>query len=210
MNARRFSGLVTVAAMAFMVLAGAGGAGTASADTTTLCQHGSPTQPPCQAGFIIYTGKIETSVAKATLTTSLGTISCASSSFKGEVLKGEGEPAAIGEVSGFSFEECKTAEGVKCTLSPKNLPYEASIVGMSNKGSMTVSDSTGVGSKVECGFSIDCELLAKSTELSFAGGEPAVITASEVKFEAVGLMCPKTATWTATYKLAKPSFLSIA
>lgn len=208
MNARRI-GLVTVAAMAFMALAGAGGAGTASANTTTLCQHGSPTQPPCQAGFIIFTGKLETSVEKATLTTSLGTISCMSS-FKGEVLKGEGEPAATGEVLGFSFNECKTSEGVKCTLSPKNLPYEASIVGMSNKGSMTVSDPIGVGSKVECSLSINCELLAKSTELSFAGGEPAVITASEVEFEAVGLMCPKTATWTATYKLAKPSFLSLA
>lgn len=201
--------MVTVATMALMVWAGAGGAGTASADTTTLCEHGSPTQPPCKPGFIIFTGKLETSVTKATLTTSLGTISCMSS-FQGEVLKGEGEPAATGEVSGFSFTECKTSEGLKCTLSPRNLPYEAGIVGMSEKGTMTISDSTGVGSKVECSLSINCELRAKSVEVSVEGGEPAVITAAEVKFETVGLMCPKTAALTATYKLAKPSSLSIA
>jgi hypothetical protein len=197
---------LTLAAIAAAALMAFLGAGTASA--TQLCAT-SGTGPECAgaAGKFEYSGAITGTSTNATLSTNLANVECSDSATTIVANSSTGAPI-LGEVTALSFTGCQT-EGLvhtQCTVTVKNLPYSASLEGLS----LSVTDPVGAGAKVVCGTVISCEFLTGAANLAITNGSPTVAVAKEVALSHEnGAICPSTATWDATYAVTSPAGLTV-
>jgi hypothetical protein len=191
---RAFS-LAAIGATALLALVGAG---TASAAQLCTDSGGVCTE---------YSGNITGTSTNATLATNLFNIECSDSATTINASSSTGAPIT-GEVTALSFSGCQT-EGLTptgCTVTVKNLPYNASLEGKT----LTVTDAVGAGAKVICGTWLSCEFLTKSASLAITNGEPTVAVAKEVPLSHEnGAICPATATWSATYAVVSPTGLTV-
>jgi hypothetical protein len=186
--------LAAIAAAAFMAFIGAG-----TASATQLCTD---------SGGICteYSGNITGTSTDATLATNLANVTCDDSHTTINATSSTGAPI-LGSVTALSFTGCRTELTlVPCTVTVKNLPYNASLEGKT----LTVTDEVGAGAKVVCGEVISCEFLTKSANLAITNGSPTIARAEKVPLShEIGAICPATATWSATYKVTSPTGLTV-
>lgn len=176
-----------------------------AAPATALCEAN---ESPCLAEDFVGEGaEVQLESSNPVITTNVTNATCEQSSATISLSNdgGEGEPVAA-QVTAFSFTgNCKTAGGTACTFTVVNLPYSASFEGSGGNGSMTVTDPSGAGASVKCGFLINCTFTAKEAELTITGGAPATVVAAKVPLERTGGFCPATAEWDATYTVGPPN-----
>jgi hypothetical protein len=193
---------ISVAAAALALL------GTGSAFASELCKAA---ETPCAEANVIAEGTgITAKASKPVFTTSLGNVTCASSTSKVETSTEAGAPLPA-YVTELSFSEC-TFGGSKCTVSTLHLPYYAMLDRTGTDiGTLTIRDS-GEGkpsAKVECGGFIKCTVGTEEMVLDVKGGSPATIEAKEESLSTEGALCPKTVSFTATYSVEAPAALHI-
>jgi hypothetical protein len=164
------------------------GAGSAMAENIQLCGHDGS---PCEAVHHLH----ETSVGKAKLLTSIGTVEC-TALFLGDVSSYGAVATVIGN---FTYSGC-TLGGSSCTAkeeNPENAPSKITV----EKIGVETTKITGEGLiHLICGTSIDCSY--NGTNLVGTGKGPLISTQAngEVSIseetttkEAGGFLCPKTA-----------------
>jgi hypothetical protein len=142
---------------------------------------------------------------EAVLSTSLATPKCTTASIAGQALESEGG-LLNGEISAWKFESCKSG-ATSCTVAAKNLPYKAAFT-YTEAGNATIAISAlkeAPRVEVVCGSLISCTF-ASPAQLTFEGGEPAAIKASEAALSVVsGSKCPeKAGSLSATFTLQQP------
>lgn len=139
---------------------------------------------------------IEATSTNSVLTTNVATVTCEHSATVLDPNSSTGTPIT-GSVAALSFTgNCKTNGGTACTVTVVNIPYQASL----ETGALTVTDPTGAGATVKCGFLINCTFTSKKVELGmFASGNDTVIEASNVELARSGPFCPQTSQWNADY-----------
>jgi hypothetical protein len=187
--------LAAIAAAALMAFIGAG-----TASATKLCTD---------AGGVCteYSGNITGTSTNATLATNLFNLACEDSHATVTASSSTGAPI-LGEVTALSFAGCRSEgfAGQSCTVTVKNLPYNASLEGKT----LTVTDPVGAGVKMVCGTQISCEFLTTRVELVVTNGEPTTARAEKVALSHEnGAICPATATWSATYAVTSPTGLTV-
>jgi len=186
--------LAAIAAAALMAFLGAG-----TASATQLCTD---------SGGVCteYSGNINGTSTNATLATNLANVECSDSATTINASSSTGAPIT-GEVTALSFTGCRTEVTlIPCTVTVKNLPYNASLEGKT----LTVTDAVGAGAKVVCGEVLSCEFLTTKAELAITNGEPTVAVAKNVALShETGAICPSTATWNATYSVTSPTGLTV-
>lgn len=143
---------------------------------------------------------------EAVIATGLGTVKCAKSSIKGNALGKESEMLR-GEVSSLTFESCKSG-AKECTTTSEKLPYTGELT-YAEEGSGTIDFAAlkaASSIKVVCEGVVNCTF-GGASKLTFEGGEPAEILASEESLSVTsGTLCPeKAATLSASYELTAPS-----
>jgi hypothetical protein len=197
--------LAAIAAAAFMAVIGAG-----TASATQLCSLVKPASEPTEcsgaAGKWEYSGKITGTSTNATLATNLANVECSDSHTMITAFASTGE-TIFGEVDELTFTGCRTEITlIPCTVTVRNLPYNASVAGKT----LTVTDAVGAGAKVVCGTVLSCEFLTKEAALAITNGSPTVAVAEKVALShESGTACPSTATWSATYKVISPEGLTV-
>ena len=186
--------LAAIAAAALMAFIGAG-----TASATQLCTD---------SGGICteYSGNITGKSTNATLATNLANVECSESATTMNASSSTGAPIT-GETTALSFTGCRTEVTlIPCTVTVRNLPYNASLEGKT----LTVTDAVGAGAKVVCGTVLSCEFLTTKAELTITNGEPTVAKAENVGLShETGAICPSTATWSATYAVTSPTGLTV-
>ena len=203
--------LAAIAAASLMALVGVGSASAAElcSTSTTPCsgtkyESGTPLHANLESG------------TKATLTNSITNVTCEASTVEGKTTSNGGSGVAItGEITNLTFTtNCKTASGTACTVTVINKPYPATISGGGTAAgatsTLTVSDPSGAGATVVCGFLINCTFTTTDASLSVkneADGSPTA-TASVILTRSGGI-CPSTSTWDAAYDITNPSPLFI-
>jgi hypothetical protein len=201
----KMMGLAVVAALAVMAMVGAGTAsaeGTACSTNTSAC--GSLVAPGTKISASLATGH-------ASLTTSVGTVTCKKSTVAGTI----NEPGkAHGEITGLTFTECSIGSTTCSAVKSENTPYTVTGVPTgSGNGDLTVTPKTlNPGAIVECGTVINCTFSSKHVNLKFTGGTGGVlptVMAENVSLERSGGLCPSTATWNAHYQINTPTSLFI-
>ena len=202
--------LAAVAAAALTALFGVG-----SASATELC---STSTTPCsgtkyESGTPLH-ANLE-SGTKATLTNSITNVTCEASTVEGNTTTNGGAGAVTGDITGLTFNtNCKTASGTACTVTVINLPYPATISGGGTAtgatSTLTVSDPSGAGATVVCGFLINCTFTTTDASLSVKNETDGTPTATaSVTLARSGGICPSTSTWDAAYDITNPSPLFV-
>jgi hypothetical protein len=214
MKQLKTSGLAAIVALALASL------GASSASASVLCQ-GAPNSGTnvCEAGKYPVGTKLSGSLKTgtvATLTNSLGNVTCEKSVLIGELLNaGSSSTNATGVITSFSFGHC-TRSGQLCTVtttleSGKN--HHAEVLATSGgNGTLVVTKGTNgqnPGAFVECGSFIKCTFTREKASLSVIGGAPATAIANKISLLRSGGLCPSEATWDAEYTLS-PSPLYVA
>jgi hypothetical protein len=180
----------TLCLTAFAVLLAIGflGASSAIAETTALCQID---ESPCGAGNGA-TSLHETSVGKAKLLTSIGTIEC-SVLFASTSVGAAGNPQKI--EGNFTYSECKLGSS-SCTVSEENGPAGIQV---SREGTEKAKVTGEYLFHPKCTGFIDCSFTGTGLAGTFKGplsatqanGEVTISEQSMTK-EAGGFLCPKT------------------
>ena len=144
----------------------------------------------------------------ANVVSSLGTLKCKTALLKGATTAKEAEPLG-GEATAVEFGECALGE-TKCTVTAANLPYSASFASSKEKempghGTLTL----GNGGKGKPSFTSTCGAVKctyAAAPVLEVGGEPswASVEASKLT-EGTGFLCPKEASFTATYEFTTES-----
>jgi hypothetical protein len=202
-------GLTMAAIAALMAFAAAG---SASANTV-LCEkeEGKAAPAVCENPYLAHV--IEASSTKTVLESNLGNVTCTESSSKGRTKEESGNPLK-GEIEELNFKKC-TLGVANCTATAVNLPYAASLVHTEGtfNGVMTVSNGGkgAPGATVICAGVIECTFTAEGIQLDANGGATGTIVANKEKLGfAGGAICPKEASWTATYSVSNPKPVFIA
>ncbi len=184
-------------ALAALVVVAAVGSETASA--TVLCTVAGP---ECPSGA---TYPAETEIkgtGEAEINTSVGAISCATSSLTAITSEKEGKPLQA-EVTALTFNSCFISS-VPCTIEAEGLPYSSPIEYLGGVvASLTLEEPNFY---VKCGFFINCTYSASEPELALEGesSSPA-IRAAAVELTRSGKFCPKEGgTFSATYNVEQP------
>jgi hypothetical protein len=195
-------------ALAAICLAAAAFASSASA--TVLCESSTA---PCPVQSTVEEGEsLQMESVNTVLTSSLVNVTCSKSTAQLEIngAGGEAGEAVTGTITSLTFSGCKTSGGTACTVTTKNLPYDASLEATSGgNGTMNVSDKVGAGAQVQCGFFINCSLSTEEASLAVTGGTPASVTAAAIPLEREGGICPEEAFWDATYSVSAPKTLFV-
>ena len=196
-------GLAALAAMAVMAFVGAG-----TASATTLCKTSGSPEAGCGAGkgeINAETDNIVGTSTNAKLTSPIANVVCNHSETEIDPASSTGSPI-LGSITKLTFTgECRTEGGTACTVTVKNIPYEAELEGTT----LTAKDAVGAGAKVVCGFLINCEFLANEAKLTITNGSPTTATASKVVLKRNGGICPETAEWDAVYNTTSPAGLTV-
>jgi len=195
----KMMGLAVVAAMAVMAMAGAG---TASANGTACTTNTSPCTSLLANGTKL-SAQLK-SGTHATLTSSLGNVTCKKSTVGGVI---NNASTAHGEITSLTFTEC-TLGSTACTVKATAPPY--TVTGVASNQTLTITQKTGgnvPGALVECGSFINCTFSNSDITLGFTGGTPAFIKAEAVSLNRSGGFCPSTSTWHAEYEVTSPKTL---
>jgi hypothetical protein len=189
--------MLGLAALAAFALTAVAGAGTASAGAIVCGNSSNPCTNILGKGTKI-ASQLKTGTV-ATLTSSTE-VTCKKSSVGGVLTNGEGH----GEITTFTFGECHTTSGDKCTVTAVNLPYTAT----ATTGALDVTGKSGnPGATVDCGSFINCTFTVSSITLGVTNGEPAYISANKEPLNGSGFFCPSSAAWDATYQVTSPKGL---
>lgn len=129
--------------------------------------------------------------------TNVATITCEHSETTIDPSTATGFSVITGSVTAFSLSgNCKTNGNIPCTVTVVNLPYEAHILA----NDLLMTDATGVGATVKCGFLMNCTLSIKEMELQVThSGNNTILHANAVALQRSGGFCPETASWHADY-----------
>jgi hypothetical protein len=211
-------GLALVAAMALTAIMGA----TSASAATKLCSTVvNANQGGCPAGKYEYAGTVKATSTNAILTSSTTNVTCEHSEVTLTANTSTNVPPATsiaGTITNLTFtKNCKTASGTACTVETVNLPYDGhvqgTIEGNTNTSSLTVTDATGAGALVKCGFLINCTFTTKEATLHGVNiSSPATttrFTAAGIKLNRSGGFCPETAEWHATYDVTSPAGFTV-
>jgi hypothetical protein len=193
-------GLAAVAAMAAMAFVGAS---TASA-ADVLCENN--TSSPCTAK--VATNGLITAEAIDPKLTASPEVTCESSMVSIKVTNNNGLTNPTGEVTGLSWNGCKTTTGIitSCTVTTQNLPFHAEVT--TPGPNLTVKPHSGggnPGAHIECGAILNCTFANTDFTLPITGGNPAHVTASGVELKLLSGFCPSSAKWDATYTAESPT-----
>jgi hypothetical protein len=134
---------------------------------------------------------------------------CEAGSLTGKTTEA-GKPL-IGEVSALAFSKC--GAGV-CAAQAQALPYVAEIEPTTGGNGALALISGGSGSaklEIDCGKAFKCVYKVSGVNLTLTGGEAPKLTVAQTleKDAASEAECGSTLTWTATYKLTKPTPLFV-
>jgi hypothetical protein len=202
----KMMGLAVVAALALMAMVGVG---SASASGTACKTNTSPCGSPYPVGTKL-SGSLAT--GHATLTTSLGNVTCTTSTVSGVLTS---SPVAHGEITGLTFTNCHI-NGQACEVKAENLPYTVTGVATGGgNGDLTITPKAGglnPGATVVCPSAfINCTFSKSHIVLKVTGGTPATVFAEKVALDRTGGFCPSTSTWDAHYSITTPSplFLTV-
>lgn len=179
--------------------------GPSSSPASILCttnESGCPSESTYENGLIHFF-----LAEKATIVTNLGTITCKGNN-GGTITNTGGEGNAVeSEIGSFAFFECKESKGFACTLTSKNLPYEAKFEGSGGNGTMVVSDPLVLAVEASCPSApINCMFSVESMSFTVTGGSPATLVASNIALARSGAQCPTSAIFSGEYKTS--GFLS--
>jgi len=208
MNKIKMIGLAVVAVFALMATVGAA---SASAGATLCSTNTSPCTGTQYGSGTKVTGQLAAGF-DATLTTSIGNVTCLKSTVGGVLNNVEGH----GEITSLTFTECKLGT-TSCTVSAVNLPYTATAISTAatlgqGNGDLTISAKAGggtPGASVVCGSFINCTFSNGDIILKVIGGNPAILHAESVELSRSGGICPSTSKWDATYEVTSPKPLFI-
>ncbi|HEX7245416.1 MAG TPA: DUF6531 domain-containing protein [Solirubrobacterales bacterium] len=187
-------GAVLGALCCLLVLAGA------SASASTLC---SSNTSPCAGTEIKSNTELKATAGTVTFASSIGTVSCETSTLKGETTTNGG----VGEVVKASFSSL-TFEGnchfakTACTVTTVSLPTGPSFSGEGGNG--TLSLGKGGELTIKCGVLFNCTY-SLAVEFTLTGGGPAIAAVFEKELSKIsGPLCPKTTVWTVQYEFLTP------
>jgi len=188
MERARISGLVALTALMAMAFVGAA---SAMAEPTALCKAD---ENPCSEANLIASVH-ETSVGKAKVLTSLGTVEC-NALFASTSVGAPGAPQIL--KGNFTYSNCELG-GASCTATGENGPAELKVL---REGHETAKVTYEYLVHLVCYKTIDCSYTGASLEGTAKGpllsaqesdnGEVALSGQSLTK-EAGGFLCPKTA-----------------
>lgn len=192
-------GLAAVMAVAMMAVFGSASA--SAEQTVQICkQVPSPDgDGKCLTGLTEreYDGAIPLTSENPVLTTNVAIVTCEHSATTTDPEASTGTNSITGSITALSFTgNCKTNGGTACTVTVVNLPYEAHLY----TNNLLVTDVTGAGATVKCGFLINCTFTTKEAELSIShSGNNTIAKAEGVQLLRSGGFCPETSTWSAEY-----------
>jgi len=184
-----------------LLLALAGG----SASAATLCSNNTS---PC-AGSEFKSGiELKATATSPTFKTSVGTVSCETSTLKGETTSNGGVGEAVkATLSSLTVEGNCKVEKTTCTVTATSLPTGTTFSGEGGNGTLNLG--TGGELQIKCGVLINCTY-SLAVELEFTGGTPGIAAVHEYKLAKVkGTLCPKETIWSAEYKFQIPEALYI-
>jgi RHS repeat-associated protein len=175
--------------------------GTASA--TTLC---SINVSPC-AGVEFKSGsKLKATASSPVFNSSIGTVSCETSTFEGETTSDGGEGKAVeATLSSLTFTGNCHLGKTSCTLTTVSLPSGTTLSG--EGGSGTLNLGKGGELTIKCGILLNCTYSLEEVELELIGGSPALAVIYEHELTKSKGICPKSTVWTSEYKLQAPEAL---
>jgi hypothetical protein len=199
--------MIAVAAVAVGALMAMAGASSAfAANSTALCKVGTN---PCPAASVVGSGEaVSASSTNALLEDSIVNVTCKKSATELHV-SGTTAAPETGTANSLSFSECETTSGTACTVTTQGFPANGTVeVGTAPNGTLTVNKtgSASPGAHVTCGIFINCTFSTPSASLALTGGSPLKAVA-KVTLEREGGICPKTATWNATYNTSSAYFV---
>lgn len=196
----------TAAALLFTAFGGA------SASATTLC---STNTSPCTGTIYKENTAISGKQKTATIfTNSFSNVTCQKTTFSGETtsLGGTGKPVTA-SIKALTFEECKTAGGNACTLTPTNTPWAGSFSANGGGNGSLLLSSSGIGNPgihLFCEGVFNCTVKAASITLSVTGGNPVAVAAGKnLPMEEEGLGCAKENKWDVEYEVTAPKPLFV-
>lgn len=205
MKTMRNAWLCGLGALALLATLAAVQVGSASA--TALC---AAEESPCDPLEAYPSGTaLKGSATNAELKSSLFDIKCSESTIAGETTAGEGTPLP-GKVTELHFSNC-AAESTPCSITTIHTPYAANTELTSGFNGETKLESSGSGTpgaSATCS-GITCTYVGKPGLTLTAGSSPTLaVSAAKLEREG-GLLCPTSATWTATYTLSEPAPLFV-
>jgi hypothetical protein len=144
------------------------------------------------------------------ITTSIGTITCSTSTFAGKTTS-TGTAPLTGTVTSMNLFGCHLASSA-CTFTAINLPYAATFWAIAAVGNGTLRlENGGTGRPslaMECGTFINCTFGFPTLLVAVTGGNPATGSVNQ-SLEREGSLCPSTVAWEAEFVLTpKPLFVS--
>jgi hypothetical protein len=191
--------MLTAGVTLFASVIGAATPRTDSASATVICPEN---EDPCLESLPAGS-ELGLTSSSPTLSTSIVTVVCSSSAAALKTTtEGEESMPVEAQLASLSFSECKTTSGTKCEVTTQGFPANGSlVVTTAPNGTLTVTPATAgtPGAKVVCGVFINCTFTTSSAKLAVEGGDPLKAVASAIALDRVGGICPKSASWTATY-----------
>jgi hypothetical protein len=165
MNHGKSLGLGVLAALVLMAFASAW----VAAATQVCKQVGSGGDGKCLGGAAERElAKGESFTASSTdvvLTSPTTYVSCESSSITLRMISRNSILLIKGLMTDLSFDGCETSGGTTCVTSVANLPYEAVV----QNQDVIVSDAANIPMRLDCGFLVSCELIAREQLLAIEG-----------------------------------------
>jgi RHS repeat-associated protein len=170
-----------------------------SASATTLC---SVNVSPCKGTEYKSSTTLEATAGTVSFASSIGTVSCGTSTLKGETTSNGGSGEVVkAKLSSLTFSNCSLGK-TACTVTAVSLPSGGSFSG--EGGSGTLSLGKGGELTLKCGLLLNCTY-SLAIEFALTGGSPAVAAVFEKELSKIsGAICPKTMVWTAQYEFQQP------
>ena len=185
-------GLAAVAAAAVTAAVGAG-----SASATVLCNN---TTTFCTVKYVAPTGVEGTLIGSSVLEVAGSINECSESTFEGEIEKNGSETETFTvKLTKWTW-NCK----VKNTKTIANGMFEVHHINTTDNGTVT---EIGTETTTEVGGATCTYGTGVGIDLgTFVGGNNPILTVSvKIKKTAGGMLCPTEPTWTAEYKIARPT-----
>lgn len=179
--------------------------GASSASATAFCEVNESPCPAEHTDGVPLALELELKAGtEALFTSSLGLSGkCPAATAKGE-LSEESGGALVGKITEMTFAKC-SAEGCTPSISAQNLPYRVEVKATEGGDGAVKLSSGGSGNpriKFNCG-SLECAYGSSEVALLADGSEAPVFAAEKVSLpkETGGVLCGKSATWSAKYAL---------
>lgn len=197
-------GLAAIAAMAMAAIVGA-----STASAAVLCKTAPNKSGVCEGGKYASGTTFEATSSNPVLTVVgsafVSTVTCKHSVVKLKNTAESGSPGVPGEVTDVTFtNDCTTNGGASCTVSTTS-GYSGTLTPTNDQGSGTLHVTGAAETEVVCLGFLECKykLTSSGASLSFTGGNPGTVQASEVPLtiSEARFGCGTGAKWDAHYKL---------